>query len=90
MKWARQNPNATEVRRIGKKITDVGAQALARACPNLTKIWLENTQVTDAGAQAFAHECPNLTWIDLSGTQVTISVWVYLWPMWATGLSFVI
>ena len=38
MEWARQNPDATEVRREGKQITDVGAQALAVLCPNLTSI----------------------------------------------------
>ena len=44
MEWARQNPDATEVRREGKQITDVGAQALAAACPNLTVIGLRDTQ----------------------------------------------
>ena len=36
MEWARQNPDATEVRREGKQI--------AAACPNLTEIGLRDTQ----------------------------------------------
>ena len=42
MEWARQNPDATEVRREGKQITDVGAQAVPGArcrVPQLDRDW---------------------------------------------------
>ena len=44
MEWARQNPDATEVRREGKQITDVGAQPQAvpgarRLVPQLDRDW---------------------------------------------------
>ena len=68
-RWPRNE--ATVVDRAGKKITDVGAQALASLCFKLTSIGLNNTQVTDAGVQALANSCPNLAEIHLSGTQVT-------------------
>ena len=65
VQWAGLNPDATKVDRHGKKVSDVGARALAASCPNLTQIIFWNTQITDAGAQALAESCRDMIWIDL-------------------------